>query len=91
MYPREYDIVFVCRSGAWTPPWTDDKWITFVRELKMINPLVWRNKTVLRDSLTPREFDKEKTLELTKDLEAARKQLLGHLDIHYLSNEKEKK
>jgi len=23
--PAEYDMVFICRSGAWTPPWYDDQ------------------------------------------------------------------
>jgi hypothetical protein len=23
--PAEYDLVFICRSGAWTPPWYDDQ------------------------------------------------------------------
>jgi len=28
----EYDIVFVCRSGAWTPPWYDDLFLRFVNQ-----------------------------------------------------------
>lgn len=27
-----YDLVFVCRSGAWVPPWCDDQFITFLED-----------------------------------------------------------
>jgi hypothetical protein len=30
--PAEYDKVFVCRSGAWTPPWHDAAFDRFVRQ-----------------------------------------------------------
>lgn len=28
--PQLFHRVFVCRSGAWTPPWVDDKFIDFI-------------------------------------------------------------
>jgi hypothetical protein len=28
------DIIFVCRSSCWTPPWSDDKWLEFIGEVK---------------------------------------------------------
>ena len=28
--PMKYDEVFICRSGAWTPPWYDDVFVKFV-------------------------------------------------------------
>jgi len=27
---EEFDTLFICRSGAWVPPWEDDKFIDFV-------------------------------------------------------------
>jgi hypothetical protein len=27
---EEFDTVFICRSGAWVPPWEDDKFMEFV-------------------------------------------------------------
>lgn len=27
---RNYDMIFICRSGCWTPPWYDDKLSVFV-------------------------------------------------------------
>lgn len=36
--PR-FDAVHVCRSGAWTPPWGDDKFEAFVAACPV--PLVW--------------------------------------------------
>ena len=27
--PASYDTVFICRSGAWTPPWFDDEFLKF--------------------------------------------------------------
>lgn len=32
--PKKYDEVFICRSGAWTPPWYDDAFWAFVKALK---------------------------------------------------------
>jgi hypothetical protein len=29
--PAEYDIVFICRSGAWTPPWWDSEFLKFTQ------------------------------------------------------------
>jgi hypothetical protein len=30
---EKYNIVFVCRSPCWTPPWADDKWLQFTKDL----------------------------------------------------------
>lgn len=30
--PRSYDLVFLCRSGYWTPPWSDHLFQKFVRD-----------------------------------------------------------
>jgi hypothetical protein len=52
-----FDRVFLCRSGAWTPPWLDDKFVTlistFPRQKRfMVGPIVvgirrpWNEKQV---------------------------------------------
>lgn len=45
-----YDAVFVCRSGAWTPPWTDEQFLQFVADCPC------KDKINL-DSLKKREFN----------------------------------
>jgi hypothetical protein len=30
--PENYDIIFVCRSGCWTPPWYDTKFRSFLKQ-----------------------------------------------------------
>lgn len=59
---REIDIIFVCRSGAWTPPWSDDKWLEFINGLREINPIVWNQRIVLRNADLPREFDAKEAM-----------------------------
>lgn len=31
---NKFDLIFVCRSGAWTPSWVDHLWIDFIERLK---------------------------------------------------------
>lgn len=38
---QNYDIVFVCRSGAWTPTWADHKWLEFIHWWKDLDPDLW--------------------------------------------------
>lgn len=40
---HRFDLIFICRSSAWTPTWADDKWIEFISYFKKW-PDVWRNK-----------------------------------------------
>jgi hypothetical protein len=32
----EYDVVFICRSPSWTPPWADEQWLKLVTGLQAI-------------------------------------------------------
>lgn len=61
-FVREIDIIFVCRSGAWTPPWSDDKWLEFIGGLRDINPIVWEQRIVLREADLAREFDAKEAM-----------------------------
>jgi len=55
-----FDILFICRSSAWTPSWSDDKWMYFINHWK--NYDVWDYKSVAEYVIKPRPF-KHKTAE----------------------------
>ncbi|MFH1632408.1 MAG: hypothetical protein ABIG63_00150 [Chloroflexota bacterium] len=62
---RPFDLVFVCRSGAWTPPWLDQSFFAFIDACP-----VGRRKV----SVLPRTIDMEeakKMAEVTLDFYAA--------------------
>jgi len=44
--PEEYDEVFICRSGVWTPPWFDHSFQEFVDvsglDKKLVDELAWK-------------------------------------------------
>lgn len=42
--PQPYDAVFVCRSGAWTPPWADDEWLRFIGWWEENHPEIWEDR-----------------------------------------------
>lgn len=49
--PQYFDVVFVCRSGAWVPPWHDEAFFNFVRTCPV------STLTVPLEVLTPRPFE----------------------------------
>jgi hypothetical protein len=51
--PDEYDIVFICRSGCWTPAWYDHEWLKFVEYFKKY-PILWRDKKFCEFALKER-------------------------------------
>ena len=59
---RVYDRVFVCRSGAWTPPWLDEHFISFISDFPKrytsLDPIEWKYAAML-----PREFSLERVKE----------------------------
>lgn len=54
--PERFDMVFLCRSGAWVPPWEDKKFYRFVRQWPL-------DEAITLDDITPRRW-------LKKDLDA---------------------
>ena len=52
-----FHCIFVCRSGAWTPSWHDDRWLTFIGGLKELDPMVWLSKAYQGIALKARAFD----------------------------------
>jgi hypothetical protein len=50
-------LLFVCRSGAWTPPWQDKRWVEFIKIIKMNHPSAFRNKSYADYALKARKFN----------------------------------
>jgi hypothetical protein len=42
-----WDVVFVCRSSAWTPSWSDNHWMNFVGWWRKANYRLWRERLTL--------------------------------------------
>ncbi len=65
-----FDILFICRSGAWTPSWADDDWINFIECWKQKSSSIWDNKIALDYVLKKRDFKYEQFRKLkVEDLE----------------------
>lgn len=62
--PRRFDILFICRSGAWTPPWCDRWWIEFVHAMRSMFYTKGCTVDAELDVLEPRKFDELKAAEL---------------------------
>lgn len=56
----KFDRVFICRSGAWTPPWLDKEFMAFVNGCPM-------ERTVNMDGMKPREFDLVAAIQMAKE------------------------
>lgn len=56
--PQEYDVIFVCRSSCWTPPWFDLRFRKFIlssgMEYEIISDSAWK----LREPYTIEEAKK---------------------------------
>jgi len=63
--PKIFGVVFICRSGAWTPSWCDDKWLEFISWWKKF-PSIWDNKIILPYVLQERKPNLEEAIELSK-------------------------
>lgn len=49
----EADILFVCRSSCWTPPWSDDVWLNFISGAQRFK-LAWDTKKCIEWVMKPR-------------------------------------
>lgn len=71
MEPREVDQLFICRSGAWTPPWLDREFYLFC------SPVLFKGPTYVipgvADPLVERRFNVE---DAKKQAEQERKLLM---------------
>jgi hypothetical protein len=55
-----WDIVFICRSSAWTPAWSDSSWMRFIGFWKKYD--VWNSKLTVLPVLKARRFSEEQSL-----------------------------
>lgn len=54
----DIDIVFVCRSGAWSPSWCDPQWLEFIDWWAKHHKLAWATKVTNQgEVLNMREFN----------------------------------
>jgi hypothetical protein len=60
-FRRKFDKVFVCRSGAWTPSWVEDKFWQFIESC----PIATKVKL---DGMTPRKFDPAQARRIANDI-----------------------
>jgi len=52
-------FIFICRSGAWTPPWSDPQWLDFIEWWERHRNFTWNVKSHNEYSLKQRPFDIE--------------------------------
>ncbi len=58
------NVLFICRSSAWTPPWWDHEWLKFIEYWKK-DDLLWSAKIALDYALKARSLNYEKAKKLT--------------------------
>jgi hypothetical protein len=61
----EFDTVFLCRSGAWTPPWVDEQFFNFV-DMSPVKKKNWLDK---KEALE-RHWDIEQAEKIAKSTQA---------------------
>jgi len=66
---QDYDIIFICRSGAWTPPWHDKKFFDFANAAPRQGSLY---------SVLPRPFDLKKAIREEKIMHQKMMGMLVH-------------
>lgn len=68
------DVIFVCRSSCWTPPWSDDKWLKFTQEVRDRYKVI--NLSTVPFVMSARKLNleaaKEQAKEYLKDMEVLR-------------------
>lgn len=71
----EFTDVFVCRSGAWVPPWCDDDFTRFVSAFE--NPLRYRpvEESIVLEDISPRHWDENDVTKQVEMIELAMKML----------------
>jgi len=61
----KFDVVFICRSSAWTPSWSDDKWLEFIGYWKKFH--IWQYKSVAPYVMKARSPDLKEARKLRED------------------------
>lgn len=76
--PVTFDAVYICRSGAWVPPWCDDDFERFIESFGIMPQPV--------DNMTRREF----SMEEARNMSDMHKQMLGAAQFHQKTYEEER-
>jgi len=61
----EFDVVFICRSSAWTPSWSDDKWLKFINYWQKFS--IWEFKSSIPYVLKLRSPDLDEAKKLQEE------------------------
>lgn len=72
--PGDYDIVFVCRSSAWTPSWNDEDWLKFIGWWEGAYPNLWGTRNTIDSVERARRPSLEEARELRDDFEKMRQE-----------------
>ena len=64
--PDNYDLIFLCRSSGWTPPWSDNVFLYFIKKLRKYK--AWDNVAIDYRLLEPRPFIQYDISDLLKDI-----------------------
>lgn len=59
-------VLFICRSGAWTPSWADAAWLDFIDRLKQKYPMKQGKSYIFDYVLKEREPGLEDALAIKK-------------------------
>jgi len=70
----EFDIVFICRSYAWTPTWADPEWIKFIEHWKK-HSFLWDSKIISESVLNKRSPGNIEARKIMIETEKQRKEL----------------
>lgn len=76
------DIVHICRSGAWVPPWCDSDFIKFVNSLSSGKKydLDKMDKSSIYRSMIRRKFSIRNTIEMSKQTKKMNKQMRNFIE-----------
>jgi len=72
--PAYFNVVFACRSSAWTPSWYDHLWIEFIEYWKHKDMQLWHTKMSCEYALKARPFDIDQAKQLEKQMTEWREQ-----------------
>lgn len=66
--PAYFNVVFICRSSAWTPSWHDDAWMDFIEYWEQADIELWEGKMGCEYALKPRKFNTSQAKELERQI-----------------------
>jgi len=74
------DLLFICRSYAWTPTWSDSSWLNFVGEWSTRDPYIWNKRFFSQSTLIERHPTFEEAVSYRNKLQDQMKLLKYYID-----------